>query len=91
MAAYHTLEDWVQTTLANNPHLRDRAQPPSAPAPAAASAPAVDAAAQPPAGGRFAAARPAPAKPTTPVDEFDPLPFNRQGKADASKDDDDKP
>jgi hypothetical protein len=71
MAAYHTLEDWVQTTVAGNPHLRERAPQPAAPAEAkAVAAPA-------PASAGFAASRPAPAQ-TTPVDEFDPLPFNKQ-------------
>jgi hypothetical protein len=83
MAAYHTLEDWVQTTLANNPHLRDRAAqsaapPPPSPEPKAIGPPAAEARPSAPAG--FAAQRPAPAKPTTPVDEFDPALFNRQSQ-----------
>src|SRR5262249_26427799 len=87
MAAYRTLEDWVQTTLANNPHLRDRAPQPTASA-APAGPPADPSPAAPPAagarpaqrGGGSAAARPAPKKPATPVDEFDPVLFNRQSQ-----------
>jgi hypothetical protein len=99
MAAYHTLEDWVQTTLASNPHLRASAAPttgaPPEPKAAPVPAPAVSATPAPtgpakPSLGSFAAGRVAPTKATA-VDEFDPLPFNRQGKADDSKDDDDKP
>jgi hypothetical protein len=97
MAAYHTLEDWVQTTLANNPHLRDRAPqataaPPAEPKTVTTAAPQPKPAAPPaetvpaaPAPGGFAAARPAPAKPTTPVDEFDPALFNRQSEPSAEK------
>jgi hypothetical protein len=89
MAAYHTIEEWVQTTLANNPHLRERAPQPAAISeqPKTAAAPA--AAAVKPGPATFATARPAPTKPV-PVDEFDPLPFNRQGKAADSKDDEDR-
>jgi hypothetical protein len=81
MAAYHTLEDWVQTTLANNPHLRDRT-PQSAPIPEPkpVAPPAAEARPTAPASAGFAAQRPAPAKPTTPVDEFDPALFNRQSQ-----------
>jgi hypothetical protein len=79
MAAFHTLEDWVQTTLANNPHLRDRvaaAEPKvAAPAPPKPAGPATP--------GSFAAGRPTPPQ-TTPVDEFDPLLFNRQGQPTAA-------
>src|SRR5207248_1195355 len=50
MAAYHTLEDWVQTTLTSNPHLRERT-------PQAAPAAEAKAIAAPPSAG-FAAARP---------------------------------
>jgi hypothetical protein len=98
MAAYHTLEDWVQTTLADNPHLRNRAPQatasaaePKAPAAAPQPKPAGPAEARPaqPAGG-FAAARPAPAKPTTPVDEFDPILFNRQAQPPADPKAEDK-
>jgi hypothetical protein len=99
MAAYHTIEDWVQMTLANNPHLRERASPPaptaSAPAPAAPPptppTPAVvvqppPARPSPPATG-FAAAHPEPVV-TTPVDEFDPILFNRQSSPPAEPKDD---
>jgi len=104
MAAYHTIEDWVQTTLASNPHLRERSPPPTPaaaaipaplapspapPTPAVSAKPAPPSPAPPSAG--FAAARPAPV-PTGPVDEFDPILFNRQGQPpDESKDDKGKP
>jgi len=103
IAAYHTLEDWVQTTVAANPHLRDQGALPSltgapkaaAPTPspkpvaAAPTAKPADPAGTKPAAGGFATVRPKPAR-TTPVDEFDPVLFNRQGKPpDDSKDDDD--
>jgi hypothetical protein len=77
MAAYHTLEDWVQTTLASNPHLREHVPPPAPVAEAKAVAAPAPAAAPPSAG--FAASRPATAQ-TTPVDEFDPLLFNKQSQ-----------
>jgi hypothetical protein len=73
MAAFHTLEDWVQTTLANNPHLREHGT-------ASVPAPTPPKPVAPPAGtGNFATGRPTPAQ-TTPVDDFDPLLFNRQGQ-----------
>ncbi len=75
MAAFHTLEDWVQTTLASNPHLREHATA-SAPAPT----PPKPVPPPPAATGNFATGRPTPPQ-TTPVDEFDPLLFNRQGQA----------
>ncbi len=83
MAAYHTLQDWVQTTLAGNPQLRERGSQPAAPAEAKAAPVA------PPSAG-FAAARPTPAQ-TTPVDEFDPLLFNRQSQPPTEHKDADKP
>ncbi len=98
MAAYRTLEEWIQTTVAANPQLRGQQALglPGDPKPLAVarpSAPAgkpVDPAPAKPAAGAFATARPAPV-PTKPVDEFDPLFFNRQGKpVDDSKDGDDK-
>jgi hypothetical protein len=82
MAAYHTLEDWVQMTVAGNPHLRERAPQPAPPAVTKAAPPpppATEPAPTPPSSGGFAAARPA-REQTAPVDEFDPLPFNRQNQ-----------
>jgi hypothetical protein len=106
MAAYHTLEDWVQTTLASNPQLRERSPQPApptetkaVPAPtsppaetktAAAPRPSVPTPAVAPAPGAFAASRPA-AEQTTPVDEFDPLLFNRQSPPPAAPKSADKP
>jgi hypothetical protein len=82
MAAYHTLEDWVQTTLASNPHLRERTPQP-VPVAEAKAVPAPPPPAAPPTA-NFAASRPAPAQ-TTPVDEFDPLPFNKQSQPPTEK------
>jgi hypothetical protein len=71
MAAYHTLADWVQTTVASNPHLRGEHAPElPKPAPTASAKPT-------PTG--FGTERPAPPQ-TGPVDEFDPILFNRQGQ-----------
>ena len=79
MAAYHTLEDWVQTTLAKQPATA-RAHSAAGAATARGSegrSSAADSGAPPSAG--FAAGRPTPAQ-TTPVDEFDPLLFNGQSQ-----------
>jgi hypothetical protein len=91
LAAYHSIEEWVQTTLASNPHLRERGPQPPAPvaalppepkagpvAPAVSARPTPAPAVRPPSAD-FAAARPAQA---APVDEFDPALFNRQGQPD---------
>jgi hypothetical protein len=80
-AAYRVLEEWVQRTRANHPHLRttaDAAPPslaesrlgerPAEPAPAPEPQPAVKPSAP--------AAQPAP--PATPADPFDPVIFNQQ-------------
>ncbi len=75
MAAYHTIEEWVQTTVASNPHLREHA--PQQPA-AAPPTPAVSAAKPKPTS--FGSERPTPPQ-TGPVDEFDPILFNRQGQS----------
>jgi hypothetical protein len=84
MAAYHSIEEWVQTTLASNPHLRER----TAPSPMVASAvPAPQPKPEPvprPAAADFAVSRPAPV-PTGPVDEFDPIEFNRQNQANENR------
>jgi hypothetical protein len=81
MAAYHTMEDWVQTTVANNPHLRERAPQTTAAEPPKPTA-AVAAKPVPPAA--FATARPAKAQ-TGAVDEFDPVLFNRRGRTDDAR------
>jgi hypothetical protein len=87
MAAYHAIEDWVQTTVANNPHLRERGSQP-AESKAAATKPEPRPVA--PAAGGFATGRPAPTQ-TAPVDEFDPLLFNRQAQRPADAKANDKP
>jgi hypothetical protein len=93
MAAYHTLEDWVQATAAGNPHLRERSPQP-APAladPRPAPPPAQPAAGAAPAPAGFATARPAPEPQPAPADEFDPALFNRASPPDAPKGDPKKP
>lgn len=98
MAAYHTLEDWVETTLAKNPQLRERTPQSAPPQPVetkTASTPPVEVKATPtpptpvaPSAG-FATARPTPAQ-ATPVDEFDPLLFNAQSQPPTDPKHDDK-
>jgi hypothetical protein len=86
--AFHRLENWVKQTLENNPQLRERSESASSPAELKKDLKkAEDSTDDPPLTTHhspitrstdFAVSQPAPAKPTTPVDPFDPLIFNRQ-------------
>ncbi len=85
LAAYHTLEEWVDKTLTRNPHLREHAAPatPQGEAKGLAAAPTkppvkpADGAPTEAAAGKFADGRPTPPASAAPVDPFDPVQFNR--------------
>jgi hypothetical protein len=81
--AFHRLADWVKQTLENNPQLHERSGSPAASVESskASSLPAEPPSASgdlKPASTDFAATQPPPPQPTTPVDPFDPILFNRQ-------------
>jgi hypothetical protein len=93
LAAYRTLEEWVEKTLSTNPHLKEHGPPSSDVEIRPTSVPAMKtpSPAEPPAPekapSKFASGQPPP-KPATsadPVDPYDPAQFNRTAQPGTGK------